>query len=67
MVDESTKHEKRERFYWVHAITTSRRYCMLHQSLTVSSTCHLHPVDAQHLTNGCAGVHLFLITQRELN
>ena len=61
------KMKKRERFYLVHAITTSRRYCMLHWSSTVSLTCHLHPVDAQHLTNGCAGVHLFLITQGELN
>ena len=61
------KMRKRKIFYLVHAITTSRRYCMLHRSLTVSSTCHLHPIDAQHLTNGCAGVHLFLIMQGELN
>ena len=66
-VDESTENEKRERFYLVHAITTSRRYRMLHRSLTVSSTCRLHPIDAQHLTNGCDCVHLFLIMQGELN
>ena len=66
-VNESTENEKRERFYLVHAITTSRRYCMLHQSSTVSSTGCLHPVDAQFSTNGCAGVHLFLIMQGELN
>ena len=66
-VNESTKNEKRETFYLVHAITTSRRYCMLHQSSTVSSICHLHPVDVPHLTNSCAGVHLLLITQGELN
>ena len=66
-VDESTKNEKRETFYLVHAITTSRRYCMLHQSSTVSSTCPLHSVDVPHSTNGCAGVHLLLITQGELN
>ena len=65
--DESTKKEKRERFYLVHAITTSRRYHMLHQSSTLSSTCHLHPIDTLHSTNSCAGVHLFLITQGELN
>ena len=58
-VDESTENEKRERFYLVHAITTSRRYHVLHQRLTVSSTCHLHPVDTHHLTNGCAGVYFF--------
>ena len=61
------KMKRRERFYLVHAITTSRRYHMLHQRSTVSSTCHLHPVDAQHSTNSCAGVHLFLIMQGELN
>ena len=58
------KMKKRE-ILLVPAITTSRRYCMLHRSSTVSSTCRLHPVDAQHLTNGCAGVHLFLIMQGE--
>ena len=66
-VDESTENEKRETFYLVHAITTLRRYRMLHQSSTVSSTCHLHPVDAPHSTNSCAGVHLLLIMQGELN
>ena len=66
-VNESTENEKRETFYFVHAITTSRRYRMLHQSLTVSSSCRLHPVDVPHLTNGCAGVHLLLIMQGELN
>ena len=66
-VNESTKNKKRDTFYLVHAITTSRRYCMLHQCLTVFSTCHLHPVDAPLLTNGCAGVHLLLIAQGELN
>ena len=66
-VDERTENEKRERLYLVHAITTSRRYHMLHQSSTVSSTCCLHPIDTQHSTNGCAGAHLFLITQGELN
>ena len=39
---------------------------MMHQSSTVSSTCHLHPVDVPHSTNGCAGVHLLVITQGEL-
>ena len=58
---------KKETFYLVHAITTSRRYCMLHQSSTVSSTCCLHPIDAPHSTNGCAGVHLLLTMQGELN
>ena len=27
---------------------------MWHQSSTVSSTCHLHPIDVPHSTNGCA-------------
>ena len=61
------KMKKTETFYLVHAITTSRRYRMLHQSLTVSSTCCLHPVDVPHSTNSCAGVHLLVITQGELN
>ena len=66
-VDESTENEKRETFYLVHVITTSRRNHMLHQSSTVSSTCHLHPIDVPHLTNSCAGVHLLVIMQGELN
>ena len=61
------KKKKRETFYLVHAIATSRRYHMLHQSSTVSSTCCLHPIDVPHLTNGCAGVHLLVIMQGELN
>ena len=67
MVDESTENVKQERFYLVHAITTSTRYHMLHHRLTVSSTCCLHPIDARHLTNSCAGEHLFLMMQGELN
>ena len=63
----STENEKKETLYLVHATTTSRRYLSWCQNSTVSSTCHRHPGDLQHLTNGYAGLHLFPTTADEWN
>ena len=63
----STENEKKETLYLVHATTASRRFLSWCQNSTVSSTCRRHPEDVQHLTNGYAGLHLFLTTEGEWN